>query len=268
VRVTDGSGQVADAVVTVATALAISPTSTSLAAGAAQVYSASGGVPPYTFSVVSGGGSFVGATYTAPASAGSATVRVTDALLNTADASVTVSSGNFQGSVLLNATQMAQINSWIGTPGQAWVRCYRKATDGSATTTFHSLCDNRGVSVTVVSLATGKLVGGYASASWISSGAYFGSSSSFLFSLTNNFKHSYLTNTYYMYGYSTYGPTWGGGHDFTTAGSGGTIGTNAYCNIGYTYSCRVGAYGSTTCRDDFCGTYQPGITDVEVFVHP
>ncbi len=266
VRVTDALGATADATVTVNDALAISPTTASVSINATQVFSASGGVPPYAYTVVSGGGSFAGGTYTAPGAAGDAVVRVTDALGHTADASVTVTVAVFQGSVLLNSAQMAQINSWIGTPSQSWVRCYHRGTHGAATTTFHANCDGRGPSVTVVSLSTGRLIGGYASASWNSASSYFGTSSSFLFSLTNSFKHSYLQYSYYMYGNSSYGPTWGGGHDFHTGS--GTIGSGTYCNLGHTYACRVGTYASTTCRDDFCGTYAPTINDLEVFVKP
>ena len=266
VRVTDALGAVADGVVTVNEALSVSPAAVSLAVGAIQSFTAAGGVPPYTYSVASGGGTLTGATYTAPGTSGSAVVRVTDALGHTADAAVTVTAGNFQSSVLLNATQMAQINTWIGTPGQSWVRCYHRGTHGTATSTFHAQCDARGPSVTVISLSNGRLIGGYASVSWNTGSAYFGNSSSFLYSLTNSYKHSHIQYTHYLYGNSNYGPTWGGGHDLHTGTN--TIGNGAYCNLGHNYACRVGTYGSDTCRNDFCGVYQPTISDLEVFVMP
>ena len=108
VRVTDAIGRSADTVVTVNPALALSPTSVSLPPGGSQPFSATGGVPPYAFSVVTGGGAFSGATYTAPAGSGSATVRVTDARANTRDGSVAivtpdkvvfVSSANYNGNL-------------------------------------------------------------------------------------------------------------------------------------------------------------------------
>ena len=70
--------------------LTISPTDPTLAPGATQVFSASGGAGGYVFSVVSGGGAFAGATYTAPGVAGTATVRVTDSAQNTAETTVSV----------------------------------------------------------------------------------------------------------------------------------------------------------------------------------
>ncbi|TNF27019.1 MAG: hypothetical protein EP329_20220 [Deltaproteobacteria bacterium] len=90
VRVSDSAGGTSDAVINVYEALTISPTTPSLAVGADLTFSASGGVGAYTFSVVSGGGSFVGATYTAPGTAGSVTVQVSDEGGHTASTTVTV----------------------------------------------------------------------------------------------------------------------------------------------------------------------------------
>ena len=113
-------------------------------------------------------------------------------------------------------------------------------------------------------MTSGKLIGGYASHSWRSSPSnYFGNSSSFLFSLTNNYKHSHYRYTNYLYSYSSYGPTWGGGHDFMTGS--GTFSSGTYCNLGHNYRCRTGSYGSGTCRSDFCGS-SPKISDIEVWV--
>ncbi len=93
VRVTDNIGNTADASVTINPALAISPVSAIIPLSSTQAFSSSGGVAPHTFSLVSGGGSVNPSTglYTAPGSPGAATVRVTDALGNTADAAITIS---------------------------------------------------------------------------------------------------------------------------------------------------------------------------------
>ena len=74
--------------------LSLSPAQVLLAPGAAQTFTASGGQPPYGFSVVSGGGAFAGATYTAPASGSTAVVRVTDGSGATATANVTLNTGS------------------------------------------------------------------------------------------------------------------------------------------------------------------------------
>ena len=91
VRVVDGQGKYADAIVTVNTALQISPTSQSLSLNSTQAFSATGGVTPITFSLASGLGS-VDSTglYTASSTPGTTIVRATDSLGNTSDATVNV----------------------------------------------------------------------------------------------------------------------------------------------------------------------------------
>lgn len=72
--------------------LQISPVSIAIAINAGHIFSATGGQPPYTFSILSGGGSINASSgaYTAPAAAGSAIVRVADASGNTAQSTVTI----------------------------------------------------------------------------------------------------------------------------------------------------------------------------------
>ncbi|MGZ3774501.1 MAG: beta strand repeat-containing protein [Bdellovibrio sp.] len=91
VRVTDSAGNVSDATVSVSTALTINPSSKTLGVNNTYTFSATGGIPPYAFSVLSGGGSITTAgDYKAPATSTSAVVRVTDSAGNTSDATVTV----------------------------------------------------------------------------------------------------------------------------------------------------------------------------------
>lgn len=91
VTVTDSLGNTSNSSVTITGPLAISPTAKTLAVNNAFTFSAAGGTSPYTYSVVTGGGgSFSGAVYTAPASAGTYTVKVTDATSATSNATVTV----------------------------------------------------------------------------------------------------------------------------------------------------------------------------------
>ena len=61
-------------------ALSITPTSVYVKVNNSTIFSASGGNGTYTFSVVTGGGSFAGATYTAPGTPQPVTVRVTDGI--------------------------------------------------------------------------------------------------------------------------------------------------------------------------------------------
>ncbi len=70
--------------------LTISPASLTLVAGMPYQFTATGGTAPYAYTIVSGGGSLSGGLYTAPAAAGSADIRVGDAVGATSDAAVSV----------------------------------------------------------------------------------------------------------------------------------------------------------------------------------
>ena len=95
IRVTDSLANISSATVTVNPALAISPSSTALAVGNGVTFSKTGGVGPFTFSLASNdSGATIDANtgaYTAGATGGvTDTVRVTDSLMNTSNATVTV----------------------------------------------------------------------------------------------------------------------------------------------------------------------------------
>ncbi|MCM2323342.1 MAG: hypothetical protein NDJ90_08785 [Oligoflexia bacterium] len=91
VRVTDALGTPVEAPITISNALSISPASKTLLVNGTHTFTASGGVAPYTYSVIEGGGTVDAlGFYTAPATAGSAFLRVTDSLGNTSDAAITI----------------------------------------------------------------------------------------------------------------------------------------------------------------------------------
>ncbi len=93
-RVTDSLLLTADAIVTIVNIgpLTIIPASVTVEQDDNFTFAASGGTPLYTYSVIAGSGFINSSTgdYTAPTALGTETVRVTDAALNTADATVEV----------------------------------------------------------------------------------------------------------------------------------------------------------------------------------
>jgi hypothetical protein len=89
----EGNTDVGSAIVT--DVLSLSPASLSLEVNNKQTFTVSGGIPPYTFEVVSGEGSIVpfdsdSGEYTASDTPGNVTVSVTDNVDNTAEAYITV----------------------------------------------------------------------------------------------------------------------------------------------------------------------------------
>jgi hypothetical protein len=95
VRVIDALSATSDATVTIAGIgpLTISPATATVPVNGVQSFSANGGLPPYTFSVLAGGGNINASSglYTAPSATGAVTIRVTDLLSATDEASVTIS---------------------------------------------------------------------------------------------------------------------------------------------------------------------------------
>jgi hypothetical protein len=183
-----------------------------------------------------------------------------DATGNTdaADSAPDAMASGFPGSALVDSSQGAMINGWIGTPAQLWKLCYSTALHTRSGVTFHTNCDFKGPSVSIarVSYSTEtRIIGGYNSGSWTSpvTPAYANNAGSFLFSVTNAFQHSFpgsSTVPYYTLNNANYGPTFGAGTDWYVH-SQLTMGT---CRPGYTYQCRVGTVDSATCNADFCGT--------------
>ena len=185
----------------------------------------------------------------------------------------------FPNSTIVTPAYAAMINGWVGNPFKTWKLCYRKSTDQGDSGTFHSKCNGKGDTVTVATLDSGKVIGGYAGCSWYSKQTYnYQCGGSFLFSLTNGHKYNKRTYhigdsasfsyNYWIHDHSSHGPTWGGGHDWHVS----TNMTTGYCNLGHDYTCRVGTdngysgYGSAACRDDFCGNYDSWkIKELEVW---
>ncbi len=94
VRVTDSVDKTSDAVLTIfiAGSFTIVPASITITKGDSVIFTAIGGTPPYTYSIVSGDGSIDANTgfYTAPDKQGVTIVSVTDSLDSMSDATVKV----------------------------------------------------------------------------------------------------------------------------------------------------------------------------------
>jgi TLD protein len=184
---------------------------------------------------------------------------------------------------IITAAEMDLVNDWAGLPsGFPWNLCYKGTRDDSGgfynnggAVLFHQRCDNRGPSFFVAKTQNGNLFGGYTSRAWESgsivrdsgngSCSYHYDPDAFLFSLTNNFKHTQTgdyasAQSYSVYDCYSYGPVFGGGSDFFT-----NLKTESYTNLGHEYACRVGSYGSRECREDFAGNYNPLIIELEVY---
>jgi hypothetical protein len=178
----------------------------------------------------------------------------------------------FEESVLLSWNLQNILSGWLdaeGKPKSDWKLSWRGSRDGFGASTFHSMCDNKGESVTVIKTPEGHLFGGYASVSWDITNnkrnRYQVGPGSFLFTISNPHK---ISPTKYslkdpgqnaMGHFSTYGPMFGSGADIRVDDGCNEKGKNA---IGFPTS-----YKDTTGKGyhTFTGTSFFTVEEVEVF---
>ncbi|CAH3169721.1 unnamed protein product, partial [Porites lobata] len=185
-----------------------------------------------------------------------------------------------QDSVIVgnNRNNLTPLNKWLSlvirSVNSRWIRCWRASVDGWAASTFHSRCDGRGPTVTIVKV--GKYIfGGYTSVSWASSGGYRYDSKAFLFSLVNKPGWAPVklpqtgtygsSRAYSIYFHSSYGPIFGGGHDFYIYNY-ASSNTNSASNLGHTYGPPRGySYGTTSAQTFLAGSYYFTPDEIETF---
>jgi len=148
-------------------------------------------------------------------------------------------------STILSTTQQTSLRNLIGFQTKSLSLLWRGTRDGFAASTFHSLCNNKGSTLTVFKATSGYIAGGYASVSWTSYGSYVVDSNAFLFTLTNPsnmpMKLALTSSGNALYDYAPYGPTFGGGHDMHISDASNTN-TNSYC-YSHSYILPNGNYG-------------------------
>ncbi|KAL3815635.1 hypothetical protein ACHAXA_006910 [Cyclostephanos tholiformis] len=98
---------------------------------------------------------------------------------------------------------------------------YRGSCDGLTNRAFHSKCDNKGCTLTIIETTCGMVIGGYSNTSWSCSGSSSrAANKAFLFVLSGSdilspckMKLENENDLHATYHNLQYGPTFGGGHD-------------------------------------------------------
>ena len=66
-----------------------------------------------------------------------------------------------------NVQHLANLSAWLKrSESSKWKRCWRASVDGWAASTFHSGCDNKGPTVTIIRVGGKYIFGGYTNLSW------------------------------------------------------------------------------------------------------
>ncbi|CAH3030675.1 unnamed protein product, partial [Porites evermanni] len=185
---------------------------------------------------------------------------------------------SLQDSVVVgnNRNHLTSLNSWLSPVIRSvysrWRRCWRASVDGWAASTFHSQCDGKGPTVTIIRVGR-YIFGGYASVSWGSSTGYQYDSKAFLYSLVNKpglgpvkllqtGKYS-SSRAHSINSASSYGPIFGGGHDVLISNY-ASSNTNSNSNLGYTYYSPRG-YGFTSAQTFLAGSRYFTPDEIETF---
>jgi hypothetical protein len=120
------------------------------------------------------------------------------------------------------------LREWLGEDDQEgeFSLLYRGTRDGITGEAFHSKCDEKGCTLTIIETMCGKVFGGYSNTAWSSSGGWTSANKAFLFALPGGgisspckMKLKGANDECAIYCSSGFGPTFGGGHDMNVSGS-------------------------------------------------
>ncbi|XP_021375421.1 interferon-induced protein 44-like isoform X2 [Mizuhopecten yessoensis] len=156
----------------------------------------------------------------------------------------------------LKQPDKVQLSTWIDpSKRHNFTLLYKISRDGCNAQTFHSLCDNKGPTVTVLYNTSESVYGAYTAVSWQSNGSYSIDAKAFLFKLKyNGTAHSMkfpnkTDGKKAIYGHANYGPTFGSGYDLycfsgTINKSGIIFPLNGSATLGYAYDMQGQDYNT------------------------
>ena len=155
--------------------------------------------------------------------------------------------------------------------GRKWSLLYRASRDGFEASNFHSSCDYKPNTLTIVKSENGNIFGGFTSIQWKSSAtaSFENDIKAFIFSLVNKEKRPLLfehtsTNNSSICLHANYGPIFGGSNDFVIFNNSNTN-SNSNSNLGFTYSHPEFPFGSEKANAILAGARHFQVQEIEVF---
>jgi hypothetical protein len=146
---------------------------------------------------------------------------------------------------------------------------YQGSRDGFGAFDFHSHCDHKPNTLTIVKSINGNIFGGFTRAQWKSTTSLDIDKSAFIFSLVNKenrpllFEHLSKRKDSVFSDKKT-GPTFGGFYDLFISDN-SNQNTNSISNLGRTYTHPEYPYGSEKAQTILTGTYNFQVQEIEVF---
>ncbi|KAF2074346.1 hypothetical protein CYY_004367 [Polysphondylium violaceum] len=154
-------------------------------------------------------------------------------------------------------------DSWVNQSINSYTLLYRATRDGFDSSSFHSTCDNRGPTITLIQSDDGNVFGGYNSQSWNSNDEFYGDNKCFIFTIKNKnnigpTKYISNKNGDFVYGGVNDGPIFGF-HDIRIMKNSNKCQTN-YQSFPNTYQDTSGFKGRT-----FASTFTFKVEEIEIF---
>jgi hypothetical protein len=147
---------------------------------------------------------------------------------------------------------------------------YRATRDGFTSQAFHSKCDGKGNTISIIKNNLNYVFGGFAIVAWNSSKAWIYDEDAFLFSLRRagvSFKDKFTVkkHEHAIYGNPCYGPSFGGGCDISICNESNTN-MGSYCQFGASFNLPNGIKYGPNSREFLAGNHDKWTTtDIEVY---
>ncbi len=152
-----------------------------------------------------------------------------------------------------------------------WKLIYRATVDGFSAANFHSKCDGKSNTLTIIKSMNSCIFGGYTEAFWTQHNRNECDSNSFIFSLENLYEKPLLIKCTYpnvsIYGSKYNGPIFGGGYglglDDLNISDESNLNSNSYSNLNSNYSCDY--LDTIDAKCFLAGSINFQISEIEVF---
>ena len=147
---------------------------------------------------------------------------------------------------------------------------YRASQNQFSAKKFHDHCDSKGPNLTLIKSKTGRVFGAFSTTSWMheENGHYYSASGSFLFSVHGQKKFDLLNqfDSYSIYSYFQYGPTFGSGYDIYLSDC-CDRNSASYSNLGSSFKVdrKMFERNSWEARSYLANSYYFSVEEYEVF---
>ncbi len=176
----------------------------------------------------------------------------------------------FHSQILKGEQQMAELMKLCEfSPSDKWSLLYRATRDGFGGRDFHSRCDGRANTLTILKAKQSSYIfGGFTAVSWDSSSDYKSDPNAFIFSLINKhnrpLKMKCHNQNYAIYCSKNYGPKFG--YDFYI-GDKSNKNKTSYSNLGHYYTHPDYAFGSNEAESFLAGSFNFQVEEIEVYTN-